>query len=655
MITEENSEARYQSPSEPSGSNNGSIIGNMEELRLEDLMNIPHDPEAAEALPEPETVSQGSKEAPISEVFASEWERQAKNALRESQEAAQRSFLALKAWHDAKERFYALEAKAETPEELEELNRLRARIFRLKKRAAHLEDAARRFKEVFSNVNSLQNPTSHPLGKPGSPSTRVSGRYALPEEGPRYRILSNLLKWDSTDLKSTQVDRFLRKVELNLKVNRVPQHVWVGVLRTLVDDNTETWLSEHCEGRPWETVREEFIKYYSSPYMETERYNELLDLTMKKGEAVAVFSDRFLRGMVEAGVPLSNGIMITRYLRKIPKGLAGRVQGTRFLDGRYHPFKSIKEAMNTAKALSALFELGEDPLAPRKRSSDTQDASPTKLFCSHCKRAGHRTADCRKKARLATQDSLPSTAGVTASKSAVKCFNCGLTGHYANKCTRPKKAKEAPNTSVPRVNNTRKRGRKEKKQPTVQNVRNLVEVEGNLLEEDPTWGNLTGVIHHLRQEEEPISPTEEWEITQAGGTQQGEASLEEEHPIAEIGFPGEDIHHDSKKPSTRFDPTQNHGPRLAGNWNFWLMAALNGDNTLHNQIHDFGCKTMRTKEQRFIYYIWSLTHHRKKTDFDVESFVDAADDLWKTDASYMPSTKFLVECAGGALRSWQRT
>ena len=102
-----------------------------------------------------------------------------------------------------------------------------------------------------------------------------------------------------------------------------------------MDNNTETWLAENCQGRPWLAVREEFVKYYSSPYMETERYNELLDLSMKKGETVAVFSDRFLRGLVEAGIPLSNGIMITRYLRKIPKGLAGRVQGTRFQDGRY--------------------------------------------------------------------------------------------------------------------------------------------------------------------------------------------------------------------------------------------------------------------------------------------------------------------------------
>ena len=124
---------------------------------------------------------------------------------------------------------------------------------------------------------------------------------------------------------------------------------------------------------------------------------------------------------MEAGVPRWNDIMITRYLHKIPKGQAGKVQGTRFQEEKYHPLKSIKDAMNTAKALSALFEMGEDPLAPRKRASDREYfTSSRKLNRSHSKRTGHRTLECRKKAQV-TQETRPTATGNgSSSKAEVK-------------------------------------------------------------------------------------------------------------------------------------------------------------------------------------------------------------------------------------------
>ena len=59
------------------------------------------------------------------------------------------------------------------------------------------------------------------------------------------------------------------------------------------------------------------------------------------------------------------------------------------------------------------------------------------------------------------------------------------------------------------MNNLRSRKRKGKKARGVNNVKSLVEIGGELVEEDPVWGNLTGVIHNIRY----ISPISkhDWE------------------------------------------------------------------------------------------------------------------------------------------------
>ena len=119
--------------------------------------------------------------------------------------------------------------------------------------------------------------------------------------------------------------------------------------------------------------------------------------------------------------------------------------------------KCAKELAGLGASAEACFAQKTASPYSNKRKTDALSAS----YCNVCKHRRHRSRDYRKKSRLQVSfSSRKSSHKGGQSKSGITYFNCGQTGHYANKCPSARHQKPYPSVDTQlRAPLTRKRSR----------------------------------------------------------------------------------------------------------------------------------------------------------------------------------------------------
>ena len=180
-----------------------------------------------------------------------------------------------------------------------------------------------------------------------------------------------------------------------------------------------------------------------------------MSMERRPDESIATFSDKFLRILTDAEIPLEDAQLIHQFLLLLPADDRRFIHRERYSTSNgYIPFTSVLQAMDLAKACEALDRIDTSSFKTSQQNSQLKKSPKGNLqkpgdkptLCTYCKKKGHLEKECyKKKCDLEAKSSTTANSGSKSpqNQQSVTCHKCRKQGHYANKC--PELQKEAIN------------------------------------------------------------------------------------------------------------------------------------------------------------------------------------------------------------------
>jgi len=244
----------------------------------------------------------------------------------------------------------------------------------------------------------------------------------------------------------SDIAALMRKFKQLLTTHALPIEAhWERLLPNCFEDHYFGWFEDKLigKGMTWNEAEEACKLHFSLPLRRKRVLALMFEMNIKNGESMTLYADRFLKAMRNA--ELADCEMAAEYfLYGLPAKTQDAVQSQRQQAGKLR-FSNAKEA--TEFVVAAGIQVSEYDLT---RSERLKAANSKNTCVIHGDDQNHSSAECRDikylkqqvqnsnsgYKRQRQQDSRTATMG--SNKPAVICHNCGIPGHKANVCRKPK-------------------------------------------------------------------------------------------------------------------------------------------------------------------------------------------------------------------------
>ena len=233
----------------------------------------------------------------------------------------------------------------------------------------------------------------------------------------RSSWLSVLPRWKETSTPLSHLQMF----ESTMLAAEVPVMRWPRAFSTTLPYFKQVFINSLLPLQ-WDLLKEAFLERYHDPRDEANSLRDLLNLKMQPNESPHDYGDRVLDLCRRAGRRDSDPVVLSAF----EQGIALRFKS-------FYALSPSPQDLKTAVSL-LVSVCRACPDASNQKSK----------FCRYCKNSGHTLKECRKlsnsRNRQGQSTSSPSSQPTQQQSPfkpkprEVKCFKCGRTGHYANKC-----------------------------------------------------------------------------------------------------------------------------------------------------------------------------------------------------------------------------
>ena len=233
----------------------------------------------------------------------------------------------------------------------------------------------------------------------------------------RSSWLSVLPRWKETSTPLSHLQMF----ESTMLAAEVPVMRWPRAFSTTLPYFKQVFINSLLPLQ-WDLLKEAFLERYHDPRDEANSLRYLLNLKMQPNESPHDYGDRVLDLCRRAGRRDSDPVVLSAF----EQGIALRFKS-------FYALSPSPQDLKTAVSL-LVSVCRACPDASNQKSK----------FCRYCKNSGHTLKECRKlsNSRNRQGQSTSSPSSQPAQQQSpfkpkpreVKCFKCGRTGHYANKC-----------------------------------------------------------------------------------------------------------------------------------------------------------------------------------------------------------------------------